>query len=585
MKTILQLKKLLIIPLLFLVGNVWGQITYSGSPTTAGGASCPSTNVTSGVSGTCSSATTFVGNTIKAYVSSPVSGTNATINLVKCDGTPFGSGTYFLKTNDICGTVIATGSVSGSNVPINISVSHSGTQNYRITFTATNGTNFYSNNISIVSTSSSPNLVCGTETFTPTTPIQGQNFAVSIPITNNGGTIYNGNLKMWLKNASTNLEIGTPVNSLNAGTTHTFSHTFTPLTYPAGLYVINIEKPDGVVVCSKNVTITSSQANLICGNAKTTPFNPVQGQSAVFSYTISNNGAATYNGNLALWLRGTNTNLPLGTMINSLNSNTSFTFTHTNNPIAVLPGNYNLNIEKPDGTIVCAKTITVIAQAATLNCGNATVLPIAPVVGQNASFTFSIKNNGASTYTGQLKMALKNSSQNIALGNTITILNAGQTHLFSHTVPQLTATAGAWQLVVLDATNTTICSQNITVIAAPANPLTVCIGSLCTVQSVLLAPCSVLSIVENNNRVFDAILYPNPSKGLFNLEINSKNSLENLKVQIFDLRGVMVYQNNFENRNLKFIENTDVSNLSTGVYILNLSSNENIKTLKLIINK
>lgn len=157
MKTILQLKKLLIITLLFLVGNVWGQISYSGSPTTASGASCPTTNVTSGVSGTCTSATTFVGNTVKAYVS--VSGTNATVNLVKCDGTSFGTGTYFLKTNDICGTVIATGSVSGSNVPINISVSHSGTQNYRITFTSSNGTRYYTNNIAITGTCNTSNNV------------------------------------------------------------------------------------------------------------------------------------------------------------------------------------------------------------------------------------------------------------------------------------------------------------------------------------------------------------------------------------------------------------------------------------------
>ncbi len=159
MKTILQFKKLFFIPLLFLmVGNVWGQITYSGTPTTAGGASCPTTNVT-GTAGNCAPSTTFVGNTIKAYVSTPISGTNATINLVKCDGTPFGVGTYFLKTNDICGNPIATSSVSGTIVPINISLSHTGTQNYRITFTSSNGTRYYTNNIAITGTCNTANNV------------------------------------------------------------------------------------------------------------------------------------------------------------------------------------------------------------------------------------------------------------------------------------------------------------------------------------------------------------------------------------------------------------------------------------------
>lgn len=151
-------KKILIILIILLVGNIYGQINYSGSPTTVSGASCPTTNVTTGISGTCTTSTTFVGNTIKAYVGS-TNGTNATINLVKCDGSNFGTGTYYLKTTDVCGTVISSGSVSGSNVPINITLSHTGTQNYRITFTSSNGTRYYTNNISITGTCNTSNNV------------------------------------------------------------------------------------------------------------------------------------------------------------------------------------------------------------------------------------------------------------------------------------------------------------------------------------------------------------------------------------------------------------------------------------------
>ena len=162
MKTILHFRRFVfsILILLFSFGNIWGQITYSGSPTSSSGASCPTTNVTSGVSGTCTTATTFVGNTIKAYVGS-VSGTNATIYLVKCDGSSFGSGTYYLKTNDVCGTVIASSSISsGTSIPINISLSHTGTQNYRITFTSTvSGQRFYTNNFSITGTCNTSNNV------------------------------------------------------------------------------------------------------------------------------------------------------------------------------------------------------------------------------------------------------------------------------------------------------------------------------------------------------------------------------------------------------------------------------------------
>lgn len=63
MKTILQLKKLLIIPLLFLVGNVWGQTQYSGSPSTMPSA-CPSADVPGAI---CGTATTniFYGGIVK----------------------------------------------------------------------------------------------------------------------------------------------------------------------------------------------------------------------------------------------------------------------------------------------------------------------------------------------------------------------------------------------------------------------------------------------------------------------------------------------------------------------------------------
>jgi hypothetical protein len=82
MKIIVQFKKLFIIPLLFLmVGNVClGQITYTGLPTTESRASCPPATPDE-----VTNCATFKGGVIKAFVS--VNGANATINLIKCDGT------------------------------------------------------------------------------------------------------------------------------------------------------------------------------------------------------------------------------------------------------------------------------------------------------------------------------------------------------------------------------------------------------------------------------------------------------------------------------------------------------------------
>lgn len=146
--------------LLVFVFNINAQTTYTGSPSTPGSAACPNTNVSTGVSGSCTTATTFQGNTIKAYVGS-ISGNNATIYLVKCDGTNFASGSYFLKTNDVCGSVVKSGNItSGASIAITVSLSHTGTQNYRITFTSnSSGLKYYTNNLTIAGNCNTSNNV------------------------------------------------------------------------------------------------------------------------------------------------------------------------------------------------------------------------------------------------------------------------------------------------------------------------------------------------------------------------------------------------------------------------------------------
>jgi len=471
MKTNLQFKRFVFSFLILILGfgNVWGQITYSGSPTSSGGASCPTTNVTTGVSGTCTSATTFVGNTIKAYVGS-ISGTNATIYLVKCDGSSFGSGTYYLKTNDVCGTVIATSSISsGSSIPINISLSHTGTQNYRITFTSTvSGQRFYTNNFSIIGTQLQPNLVCGNGTVNPTTPIQGQPATFNFPISNSGAGNYSGTLTMWWRSSSTGTSLGTPISSLNAGASHTFTHSVSSLTSAPGNYVLQIEKPDGTVVCSKNVTVIAQQPNLVCGNGTVNPTTPIQGQPATFNFPISNSGTGNYSGTLTMWWRSSSTGTSLGTPISSLNAGASHTFTHSVSSLTSAPGNYVLQIEKPDGTVVCSKNVTVISQQPNLVCGTATVNPTSPIQGQSATFNFPISNSGTGNYSGTLTMWWRSSTTGTTLGTPISTLNAGASHTFTHSVSSLTSAPGNYVLQIEKPDGTVVCSKNVTVVAPPS---------------------------------------------------------------------------------------------------------------------
>lgn len=73
-------------------------------------------------------------------------------------------------------------------------------------------------------------------------------------------------------------------------------------------------------------------------------------------------------------------------------------------------------------------------------------------------------------------------------------------------------------------------------------------------------------------------MYPNPVSG-GKVVITSSNSVGK-QVEIYTLLGNSVY-----NKNLKFNEVLDVSNLTVGIYIIKVKENERISTRKLIIKQ
>lgn len=76
-----------------------------------------------------------------------------------------------------------------------------------------------------------------------------------------------------------------------------------------------------------------------------------------------------------------------------------------------------------------------------------------------------------------------------------------------------------------------------------------------------------LSSVENQFEEF--AVYPNPSNGKFAVKLST---LENVKVQVFDIRGRSVYNKTFENNGVSFNQELNLGSLTSGVYILNVES-------------
>ncbi|MFY7964404.1 MAG: CARDB domain-containing protein, partial [Chitinophagaceae bacterium] len=356
--------------------------TWSCTPTVNTFAGCGNTGTRN-----CSFGNVLGDGVIKARVIN-LNSTSATIQITKCSGSFTAGGTGYIK-NSIC----ATSGLGGSNTynsgasTVSITFTHNVSAGQSAVFyptitSNTAGNYFYAEPITITaSPAPSPNLVCGTANISPASPVQGQTATFNFPISNTGTGNYAGALTMWWRSATTGTTLGTSISNLAAGATHTFTSTSAALTSAPGSYVLSIERPDGSLICSRNVTVVAAPSpNLVCGTASISPANPVQGQTATFNFPISNTGTGNYAGALTMWWRSATTGTTLGASISNLAAGSTHTFTSTSAALTSAPGSYELSIEKPDGTKVCARNVTVVA-APTTTCITWTNPPTA---GQNA---------------------------------------------------------------------------------------------------------------------------------------------------------------------------------------------------------
>ncbi len=90
-----------------------------------------------------------------------------------------------------------------------------------------------------------------------------------------------------------------------------------------------------------------------------------------------------------------------------------------------------------------------------------------------------------------------------------------------------------------------------------------------------------LGLSENEKMISDVLLFPNPAVNQVQV-LFSQNDEENVTIQIVDMSGKIVQSKN----NIKGGQiNVDTSNLSSGIYVVKIKSEEKTMTKKLIIKK
>ncbi len=94
----------------------------------------------------------------------------------------------------------------------------------------------------------------------------------------------------------------------------------------------------------------------------------------------------------------------------------------------------------------------------------------------------------------------------------------------------------------------------------------------------------VINIVGTSIELFNsedfAIIYPNPSNGVFNIKIQ-KPSVSNIKVEISSISGKILYKKHYKAANV--IDRINLSSYPKGVYTVKFSTENEVKTGKIII--
>ncbi len=94
----------------------------------------------------------------------------------------------------------------------------------------------------------------------------------------------------------------------------------------------------------------------------------------------------------------------------------------------------------------------------------------------------------------------------------------------------------------------------------------------------------IINIVGTSIELFNsedlALIYPNPSNGIFTIEIR-KSMVSNVKVEIINVVGQIIYSKHYKTANIT--DRIDLSAYSKGVYTINFVTDDRIKTAKIII--
>ncbi|WP_282043542.1 S8 family serine peptidase [Winogradskyella flava] len=92
--------------------------------------------------------------------------------------------------------------------------------------------------------------------------------------------------------------------------------------------------------------------------------------------------------------------------------------------------------------------------------------------------------------------------------------------------------------------------------------------------------------LSENDLARSLMVYPNPSNGEFTIsfEASSVNVDDNVKIDIYDMRGRLIFADNFRNVSSIFKETISLNDAKSGIYLINIKAGARLTSHKLIID-
>jgi hypothetical protein len=296
------------------------------------------------------------------------------------------------------------------------------------------------------------------------------------------------------------------------------------------------------------------------------------------SISAGNPGALSY-----AWSSGATTQLATFTssgsysvlVTNPQNCSSSDTIVITLNPYPVPDAGL-------DTTICPGSSVTLDAGAGyasyTWTVGNftATTQTITVSPGTSTTYTLSVTSMAGCTSTNTDDVTVNIEQTTASFTHIVT---SGNLVNFSNTSSSTMPYTSVWDFGDGNTSNTPNAQHTYTANGTYNASLTItnACGSYTVVQQVIVTGVGV----DEAGMLKEIKVYPNPSDGIFNLEISNINA-EKLNVSIIDLTGRVIFESTEEARG-DYKKNIDLSAFAKGVYYLRLQAGSSTDTRKLVI--